>query len=251
MSIRHGEFESLFSELIEPILEKGNPPPIFAFIDPFGYSSASMSTTGRLLDFPRCETLFFLPMSFIHRFVGREGQDAALTSLFGTEGWRKAVPLSGKDRTDYLLDLFESQLERSGGVAYVRSFQLRTQDGSDYRLVFGVGHLKGLEIAKDAMWKVDPLAGTSYSTVTGSGQEVLFAPGATLDTRPLLNELRTRFGADWFSIAEAEECTVVDTPFRKTHLRTKTLVPAEREEVLEVRRPGSRGFKGAMMRFRD
>lgn len=91
VSIRHGEFESLFSELIEPILEKGNPPPIFAFIDPFGYSSASMSTTGRLLDFPRCETLFFLPMSFIHRFVGREGQDAALTSLSGLrDGGRRS-----------------------------------------------------------------------------------------------------------------------------------------------------------------
>ena len=31
--------------------------PTFAFIDPFGYSSASMSLAGRLLDFPRCEVL--------------------------------------------------------------------------------------------------------------------------------------------------------------------------------------------------
>lgn len=252
VNIQHGEFESVFSSVIDPIVKRGaHLIPTFAFIDPFGYSSASMSITGRLLDFPRCETLFFLPMSFIHRFVGREGQDAALTSLFGTDEWRAAVPLTGEERTVSLLGLFERQLERSGGVEFVRSFQLRTQDGNDYRLVFGLGHRKGLEIAKDAMWKVDPVAGTSYTAATESGQEVLFGLGDTLDTAPLLAELRAQFGTEWFTIDEADECTLVDTPFRKAHLRKRTLQPAELEGELEVRRSGSRGFKNATLRFRS
>ena len=183
IEIEHGEFESTFASVIDPIIELGaHLIPTFAFIDPFGYSSASMSITGRLLDFPRCETLFFLPVSFIHRFVGREGQETALTSLFGTDKWQGAIPLQGEARTAYLLELFERQLERSGGVKFVRSFQLRTQDGQDYRLVFGLGHLKGLEFAKNAMWSVDPVAGTSYTATTESGQEVLFGPGDTVDT---------------------------------------------------------------------
>lgn len=252
VGIEHGEFEGTFSSVIDPIIEKGaHLIPTFAFIDPFGYSSASMSITGRLLDFPRCETLFFLPMSFIHRFVGREGQEAALTSLFGTDEWRAAIPLQGQERTAYLLDLFERQLEQGGGVEYVRSFQLRTQDGNDYRLVFSLGHLKGLEIAKDAMWSVDPVAGTSYTATTESGQEVLFGAGDTVDTVPLLAELRSQFETEWFSIDQADRCTVVDTPFRKAHLRRRTLQPAEREGKLEVRRPGSHGFKNATMRFRS
>jgi three-Cys-motif partner protein len=251
VGIEHGEFESVFSAVIDPIVEKGaHLIPTFAFIDPFGYSSASMSITGRLLDFPRCEALFFLPMSFIHRFVGRDGQEAALTSLFGTDAWRGAIPLQGEARTAYLLELFERQLEQSDGVEYVRSFQLRTQDGNDYRLVFSLGHLKGLEIAKDAMWSVDPTAGTSYTATTESGQEVLFSPNDTVDTSPLLAELRARFGTDWFTIDQADRCTVVDTPFRKAHLRRRTLQPAEREGQLEVRRSGTHGFKEAAMRFR-
>jgi three-Cys-motif partner protein len=250
VGIEAGEFESTFSSVIDPIVEKGaNLIPTFAFIDPFGYSSASMSITGRLLDFPRCETLFFLPMSFIHRFVGREGQETALTSLFGTDEWRVAIPLQGQERTDYLLGLFERQLEQSSGVEYVRSFQLRTQDGNDYRLVFGLGHLKGLEIAKDAMWSVDPVAGTSYTATTESGQEVLFSPSDTVDTMPLLAELRSQFGYEWFTIDQADRCTLVDTPFRKAHLRRLTLQPAERAGDLEVQRPG-RKFKNAKMRFR-
>jgi three-Cys-motif partner protein len=250
VAIEHGEFESVFSSVIDPIVEKGaHLIPTFAFIDPFGYASASMSVTGRLLDFPRCETLFFLPMSFIHRFVGRKGQEIALDSLFGTDEWREAIPLNGEARTIHLLGLFERQLQQSREVEYVRSFQLRTQDGRDYRLVFGLGHQKGLEIAKDAMWSVDPVAGTSYTATTESGQEVLFGPDETVDTAPLLAELRSRFGADWFTIDQADRCTLVDTPFRKAHLRRRTLLPAEREGSLEVRRPGSHGFKGATMRF--
>lgn len=252
VTLEQGEFEGTFASVIDPIIEKGGHLiPTFAFIDPFGYSSASMSITGRLLDFPRCETLFFLPMSFIHRFVGRDGQEAALTSLFGTEDWREAIPLQGEERTAHLLGLFERQLEQSRGVEFARSFQLRTQDGNDYRLVFGLGHRKGLEIAKEAMWKADPVTGTSYTATTESGQEVLFSPDEEVDTAPLLQELRSQFGTGWFTIDQADGCTLIDTPFRKAHLRRRTLQSAERDGKLDVRRPGNHGFKDASMRFRS
>lgn len=252
VSIRfeHGEFESTFGSLIDDTTERGKIlVPTFAFIDPFGYSTASMSVTGRLLDFPRCEVLFFLPLSFVHRFVGREGQEEALTSLFGCEDWRGAIGLRGEARRDFLLQLFERKLGENASVKHVRSFQLRTQDGNDYRLVFGVGHDKGLEIAKDAMWTVDPVAGTSYMATTQSGQEVLFALGDMLDTAPLLAELRAKFGTEWFTIEQAERCTLIDTPFRKGHLRQRTLQPAERRSLLQVERVGPTGYRGARLRF--
>lgn len=143
-----------------------------------------MSLTGRLLTYPRCEVLVFLPLSFVHRFVGRDGQEDALTALFGCEDWREAISLQGEERRAFLLELFERQLAANPTVAHVRSFQLRTQDGNDYRLVFGVGHDKGLDFAKDAMWKVDPIAGTSYVATVETGQEVLFS--AVVDTSALL-----------------------------------------------------------------
>ncbi len=248
--IEHGEFEQTFGSLVDQATGCGKIlVPTFAFIDPFGYSSASMSLTGKLLAFRRCEVLFFLPLSFVHRFVGRDGQEAALTSLFGTDEWRSAIGLAGDARRAYLLELFENRLGASGGVEYVRSFKLQTQDGNDYRLVFGLGHRKGLEIAKDAMWAVDPVNGTSYVATTKSGQEVLFGPAETVDTAPLLAEFRSRFGSSWFTIEQAEDCTLLDTPFRIGQLRQRTLQPAERGGVLEVDRPGSSGFKGAKLRF--
>jgi three-Cys-motif partner protein len=226
--IVHGEFEETFGKLLDEATGSGRRlVPTFAFIDPFGYSSASMSITGKLLNFPRCEVLFFLPLSFVHRFVGREGQENALNSLYGCDDWRGAIPLSGAERSAYLLELFERKLGENSGVEHVRSFQLRTQDGEDYRLVFGLGHRKGLELAKDAMWKVDPVSGTSYRATTESGQEVLFAPGELVNTAPLLAELRAKFGAEWFTIEQAVECT----------------------GELAVERPGHSGFANARMRF--
>jgi len=144
--------------------------------------------------------------------------------------------------------VFERQLRANSTIAHVRSFQLRTQDGNDYRLVFGVGHDKGLDLAKDAMWKVDPIAGTAYVATTETGQEVLFSPNVSTD--PLFAALRAKFDTAWFRIVDAEQYTRISTPFRVAHLRRKTLTPAEKLGRLEVvRAPGTRGFDGAKMRF--
>lgn len=249
VQIQHGEFETTFGSLLDQATDHGKRlVPTFAFIDPFGYSTASMSLTGRLLTFPRCEVLIFLPLTHVHRFVSREGQYAALTSLFGCEDWRAAIDLHGEKRWAFLLSLFERQLAANPTVEHVRSFQLRTQDGNDYRLVFGVGHDKGLDFAKDAMWKVDPVAGTTYTATTETGQEVLFAPN--VDTTALLGELRARFGTDWFTTEAAERYTRIDTPFRVGHLRQKTLLPAAKAGKVEIRRAaGTRGLDRARLRF--
>lgn len=247
--IEPGEFEAAFGQLLDETTSHGKVlVPTFAFIDPFGYSTSSMSLTGKLLALPRCEVLVFLPLSFVHRFVGREGQDAALTSLFGSEGWRDAIPLRGAARREFLLALFERQLGANATVEHVRSFQLRTQDGNDYRLVFGLGHDKALDLAKDARWNVDPVAGTAYVARTQTGQEVLFAP--TVNTAPLLTDLRARFGTNWFTIEEAERFTRIETSFRVGHLRQKTLLPAEKAGKLEIQRvAGKRSLDGARLRF--
>jgi len=245
-----GHFEDSFGSLVDDITGRGRALiPTFAFIDPFGYSDAPMSLTGRFLDFPRSEALFFLPLSHLARFVSRDGQEAAYSALFDSDRWHEAIALSGESRRSFLLKLFEEQLRSQGQVNHVTSFQLRTLDGNDYRLVYATGHPKGLEVMKRAMWSVDPVGGTSYAARTDTGQEVLFTP--TVDTAPLLAELRATFGTRWFTPGEAVEVTN-RTPFiASSHLKRKTLAVAERDGVLEVDRPpGYTQFTdGVRMRF--
>lgn len=240
VTVEQGAFETTFGAIVDDVVGRDQRfVPTFAFIDPFGYSAASMSLTGRFLDFPRSEALFFLPLSFIHRFVGREGQDAALTALFNTDRWREAIALQGEQRREFLLALFEEQLQSQGQVEHVRSLGLTTRDGNDYRLVFATGHRRGLEVMKRAMWTVDPVEGTRYTARTESGQEVLFQP--EVDTSALLAELREVFGTEWFTVGQAADVALFRTPFvPDAHLKRMTLMPAEQAGTLEVDRPPGR-----------
>lgn len=251
--IEHGAFEPTFRRILD---EAPGPEhtlvPTFAFIDPFGYAQASMSLAGRILDFPRAETLFFLPLTHIARFVGEPGQERALTSLFDNDEWRDAIPLAGAERRAYLLSLFEGQLKKRGQVAHVQSFSLRTRDGNDYRLVFATGHERGLELMKRAMWSVDPERGTQYTAHSRLGQTVLFQPSP--DTGPLLAELRSAFGRQWFTVTDAERIARDTLYLVEGHLKRLTLRPAEESGKLEVERPAGRR-KGTFtadvrMRFR-
>lgn len=237
--VEHGAFDETLHALLDEVPGSSHTlVPSFAFIDPFGYAQASMSLAGRLLDFPRAEALFFLPLTYIARFVGRAGQERALTSLFGSEQWREAIPLDGGARLDFLRALFERQLDAQGQVKHVRSFALKTRDGNDYRLIFATGHNRGIDVMLRAMWSVDPYAGIQYTARTASGQEVLFQP--SVNTAPLTAELRNAFGNRWFTISEAQTITREAGFLVDGHLKKLTLRRAEKSGELEVERPGGR-----------
>ena len=190
-----------------------------------------MDLTGHFLEFPRCEVLIYLPLPFVVRFLSREGQDRALTALFGTEQWRDAIPLAGQERVTFLHDLFRDRL-RASGCTYVRSFEIQSDARHGYHLFFGTTSLRGLEKMKDAMWSLDPLGGQLFGDSTDNAQMVLFSQ--TVDTGPLLAALKDHFGNDVFSIEAADEFTLTGTPYAKSHLRSRTLAPAERRGELEA-----------------
>jgi three-Cys-motif partner protein len=255
VTVEHGEFETTFGKIVDDTHGKEGVTlvPTFAFVDPFGYSFTPMSLAGKFLGFQRCEALFFLPMIDIVRFLGREGQDRAMNSLFGTDRWKKAIKLEGEERSAFLLSLFEDQLRQGGRVRYVCSFEIRTDQGREYRLIFASDHERGLGLMKRAMWNVDPVQGVKYVAARKKdGQEVLFT--SQIDTGPLLEHLRERFGADWFTIEQAEKETLVNTTFlHDGHLKKKTLAPARKAELIEVENPpGRTGFvPGTKIRFYD
>ena len=234
LDVVSGNFEGVFRQELEDLHERGaRLAPTFAFIDPFGYTDAPLDLTGSILQFERCEVLIYLPIPHINRFIGVEGQERAMTALFGSERWREALELDeGEDRRAFLHDLFRDQLKREGGVKYVRSFENVTKSGGGYHLFFGTDHEKGLELMKEAMWKIDPIAGSQYRDSTRSDQLILLEHEP--DIEPLLQVLRERFGDNPFGIEEAELFTLVETPYLAKHLREPILKPLEKGKELEV-----------------
>lgn len=218
---RSGRFDQLMP-LVAPASE-AHKPPTFAFVDPFGWKDAPMELTSGILGIDHCEALIYVPLPFIARFVDEASVEDSLTLLYGGETWRNARTLSADARIEALRTSFEmAMLEHS---TYVRAFDIRPDGNRGYTLFFGTRSLLGLEKMKAVMWNVDPAGGCLYTDMTDPGQEVLFKPEP--DYSQLESMLRQHFHTKAFSIEEAEQFVLDGTPFAKSHLKTRTLKPAE------------------------
>jgi three-Cys-motif partner protein len=248
-SVTAGRYEE---HVPQPVAERNSA--LFLFLDPFGYSDAPMTLTTRLVQQPKSDTLIFLPLSFVHRFANREGQDEALDRFFGTPAWRD-VP-DGRGRPQALLALFQHQL-RTSGLTYTLPFRLKPPDRrNEYWIVGASSHPRGFASIKEGYWAVDPIDGQGFAAAkpVNPGQGALFGeltPSGP-NTAPLLDELRNHFGANWFTVEEAIALTE-RSRFLDTHLKERTLHFAEKNGLLEVDRSGGgRRFKegrGTKMRF--
>ena len=155
-----------------------------------------------------------------------------MTALYGTDAWRQAIAMDGDERRRHLHNLFRDQLIAQGSQ-FVRSFEIHAGPSNGYHLFFGTKNELGLSKMKEAMWSLDPVGGQRFSDSTTSDQRVLFQP--EVDTRPLLHFLRAHFGTGIFTIEQADRFVLLETPYvPSSHLRKKTLRPAERDRQIEV-----------------
>jgi len=230
-----GTFQDEFAEALDHVENSGGRlAPTFAFIDPFGYSDAPMSLSGRFLQFERCEALIYVPLRHLNRFLSMSSQENALNALFGTDEWKKARAMSGAARLRFLHDLFYRQLKDECGLTYVRSFEIvsSANPAAGYTLFFGTKHEMGLLRMKESMWSIDPVEGQRYKDTTSSGMQPLFEQ--EVDPTPLRQAMIDHFGDRAFTIEEANDFAVVETPYIPSHVKRRTLKPLEETGKLEV-----------------
>ncbi len=211
VAVVQGSFHEEMPKLLDGIPADKSLVPTFAFIDPFGYTDHDLQLSSRILGFPRCEVLIYMPFPFIARFVDEPAIAPALTELYGDDSWRAAQGKANMhQRIRALHDSFLDALRKS--AKYARSFEIIGNGGSTgYHLFFATGHPLGLERMKEAMWKVDPVGGAAFADSTHIGQMVLFEEKP--DLASLDGEIRRHFRNRQFSIEEAERFTLEETPF--------------------------------------
>lgn len=233
VQIEEGLFHERVGEVLDDIDRRGaRLAPTFAFIDPFGYKANRIALSSRILGFKKCEVLMYVPLPFMARFLNGKGVPVdAFDHLFGDDRWRAAQGQSSQREGERILhDLLIQRLRED--CAYVRSFEIvGSGPKQGATLFFGTNHPMGLRRMKESMWKTDPGEGSTFRDTTSAGQITLFARSP--DFRALERMLVEHFGTDPFSIDEAERHVLESTPFLETHLKRRTLAPAERAARLE------------------
>lgn len=190
-----------------------------------------MDLLSRLLAFPTCELFVYFDFNTANRFATAGNIDTVLTALYGTDEYVNA-PASGPSRKQYLHDLFQRQLQNVCNLKYVQSFEMLNETGhTGYYLFYGTRNVKGLQVMKDAMWKVAPEGDYRFSDRL-AGQDVLFQ--TEVDTSPLQAQLALEFAGRSVTIEQLEEYVLVHTPYRAAHLKKLTLKPMQAAGLISV-----------------
>ncbi|MBM7855427.1 three-Cys-motif partner protein [Desulfohalotomaculum tongense] len=251
-----GSCGDIITKVLKNFENRNKSMPTFAFLDPFSYVEPTMDMVKRIMKFPKCEVLINFMYEEANRFLKVDHQAKYYDSVFGTSEWRNICKISdSKIRKQQLHDLYLNQLKNLANINYVRSFEMKNKKNTTkYYLFFGTNSYSGLKKMKEAMWKVDPLSGYTYSDYTDKNQLTLFKPEP--DYYQLKRQLVDNFKGKTVPIEKIENFIVVNTPFRETHFKKPILREMEKSNPPEIqvftknkkRRPGQYP-RGTIIKF--
>lgn len=233
--VRCDTFENQLTDIFTYLNEQEKTlAPSFVFIDPFGYAQTPFHIIEKLMEYPSCEFMMTFMYDYINRFIGEADRAPVFTKLFGTDEWTdidKEETPEGRKR--FIHDLYMKLLQRKASVKYLKSFEMMNiHNHTEYFLVYGTNHIKGLRIMKEAMWKVDPTGEYKFSDNTDPHQTVLF------EKEPNYHQLKSaildRYKGNRVRIESLEEFIIEDTPFLISHLRKPILIPMEKANPPEI-----------------
>ncbi|MEM2954320.1 MAG: three-Cys-motif partner protein TcmP [Candidatus Bathyarchaeia archaeon] len=234
--VESSEFAPTLERVLDYLEEKGAKlAPTFAFLDPFGFSGFPMQLIGRMMSYDKCEVLITFMAGFVRRFLD-ELREPVLNALYATDEWKKARSMKEEERVSFLLKLYERQLKTVGGARYVRSFEMvGPYNQVIYYLVYGTKHWKGLEVMKEAMWKVDPRGTYRFSDITDVNQAYIINYQDTPHWIPSAAQtVYEHFRGKAVSSEEIRRFVIVDTPFIYRKAILKCLEQAIPPKIINV-----------------
>ncbi len=246
-------FVEAYGSTIRPHLDGIPRAPVFAFLDPFGYTGIPFSVVREILQRPSAEVLVTFMYEEINRFATIEGQAVHMDQLFGTTEWRDIARLTRvSERRNFLENLYAQQLR--GCTNFARSFEMRNKkNATDYFLFYATSHPLGLAKMKEAMWRVDSGGNFSFSDATDPNQIVLFGEP---DHAALGEVIHAAFRGRVATVKEIERFVVERTAFTASHykkalksLETSTPPKVQPSDAPATRKPGTYPDGELLLRF--
>jgi len=215
VDVHRGDSSQILISVLDAAQAFGRP--ILAFLDSFGGPDVPFALLKRIAENPSSEVIVTFGTSFLTRFGGVDQHAKSGDAAFGDDDWREVIAQLPQEKKAFLVTKYREALVRAG-FAYTLIFELVDESGHPLFLVFGTGSTKGLKVMKDAMWKVDPVAGVRYRDPRDPSQELLdfdFEPSTAGLRRMLEDKLRADGHA---TVDQLREFALFETVYRPEHV---------------------------------
>lgn len=147
----------------------------------------------------------------MNRWIGDSDKAVSFERAFGGGEWKAARAMEGQQQESHLLNAYVEALRERGGADYVTSFSMFGDTGRLlYRLIFCTNSIRGLEVMKRAMWKVDNTGECRFSDKDAPDQLRLL--NATYDQTWLAEDLLRAFAGEEPTVSEIRDYVLTHTP---------------------------------------
>lgn len=149
--------DSFENVILRPDISKYyNKFPTLFLVDPFGYSFDIEKLAVMMKGFGN-EVIVNFMYDFITRFISKNELKDSFNRFFGTNEWENAIPLIGRERETYLVNLFKNRLKEVTGAKYVFPYRLcyPDKDQTYYYLIHATNHIDGITLMKEAFASIN------------------------------------------------------------------------------------------------
>lgn len=159
--VMQGEFADKVDEVVTYL--KAHPSsPTFSFVDPFGFGQSPFEKFKQLMHNENSEIFVNLMCGFMNRFKEHPDPQVAakIKEILGIDDLSAII--AAADPIDAVCESFETSLRGIG--RFTLKFMMRDDKNIRDNAFFFCGrNSKGFEKIKEAMWRVDPEGGNSFS----------------------------------------------------------------------------------------
>ncbi len=226
MRVHHGKCGDLYEQAIAEV--GGWDGPVFANLDGWGVDT-DYEIVQRIAQQQSSEVLVTFKDQFFIRFA--DGDQEAGERVFGHSDWRHVDRLPSVDKKPFLLDLYRKGLH-SAGFPYVLTFEMIDEGGHSLHLFFGTTNKVAVEKFKDGLWEVDGVSGQRFRDPRDPNQmsfDILHP-----DFTPLESRILGLLGERDYSMAELREDTLLETIYKKAHVKPAVDRLLKRRKVEQV-----------------
>ncbi len=240
----HGEFDHSLNSLLDTFEKEGlNNPPIFFFIDPFGYTGFPIETLRRVLGYPLIELFINLDVYDIIRFCEDKQKAKRMFELFGTNEFKAIGKCkTSEEKYTFIINLYRKQLIEFAGAHFAIPFRVNTPAQGTrprYYLVHASKNFIALKLMKDTMAKTSQ-SDYKFEAIGIPPQRSLFERSEMMELRVGLESYIRSFAPDPIDYASIEEWAYINSSGISKTIKEELIKLEKSEKISIVRKPRQR-----------